>query len=144
MTAAPAPESIWTNWKLITIALSFLFLAAVSADVVLWYSLQKKDTAAQTLNDLIASQPPAPKTDEEKTALLDNLAAAHKAVVAQISAQNQAKSGTETASPTTIPVEHTVPPSSNTSAGQTTPSSEDSAVQAKIKLLDSLQKSQQQ
>ncbi|MBM3261284.1 hypothetical protein FJY93_02595 [Candidatus Kaiserbacteria bacterium] len=124
MSAVPARESMWTNWKLITIVLSFLFLAAVSADVVLWYSLQKKDIAAQTLNDLIASQPPAPKTDEEKTALLDNLAAAHRAVVAQI----EENSGKVQKTVVTAPDGSQVPTAVET--------------EAKLKLLDSLRNAQ--
>ncbi|MBI5004412.1 hypothetical protein HZC00_04960 [Candidatus Kaiserbacteria bacterium] len=143
MDATHSGTGIWKHWKLITSGLSVLFVIAVGVDILLWFSLNKDRAGVQTLNEIIANQPPAPKTDEDKTALLDELAAAHKAAVAQVTAQGQAKSSTGTASPAPVPVQHTVPPPSNTSAGQTTPSSEDSAVQAKIKLLDSLQKSQQ-
>lgn len=112
-------------------ALVLFFLAAVSADVVLWYSLQKKDIAVQTLNDIIASQPPAPKTDAEKTALLDKLAQAHKEAVAQVEAEMGAK-----AVRSMPPVLQATP----VSGSQQVPSPTDPVVQAKIQLLDSMRK----
>jgi hypothetical protein len=125
MDSPSSAAGIWKHWKLITAGLSLLFLAAVAIDVVLWYSLHKSNTAAQTLNDLIASQPPAPKTDEEKTALLDNLAAAHRAVVAQIE-ENSSKT----------------PDSATVTApdGSVVPSTADA--EAKMKLLESLRNAQ--
>jgi len=102
----------------------------VTADIVLWYSLQKRSAAAQTLNDLIASQPPAPKTNDEKTMLLDGLATAHREAVAQVEAENPKKQVPDIYSPTSIPV------------GADAPAPEDPVVQAKIKLLESLKKTQ--
>lgn len=124
---------IWKHWKLITGGLSVLFVAAVAVDVVLWYSLSKDNTAAQTLNDIIASQPPAPQTDEEKTALLDRMSAAHREAVAQIEAENPkgAKQIPAAAMPTPVP------------AGETAPSENDPVVQAKIQLMDSMIKAHQ-
>lgn len=124
MDPASNVTGIWRHWKIIIGALTFFFLVAVLADVVLWYSLQKTNTAAETLNDIIASQPPAPKTDEDKTKLLDSLAAAHKAAAAQVEAQARAN-GT-----------------GKTDAAPPSPAAIQAENDAKIKLLDSLRKSQ--
>lgn len=121
---------IWKHWKLITSGLSILFILAVAADVVLWYSLNKNKTAAQTLNDIIASQPPAPKTDQDKIALLEGLAAAHKEAVAQIEAEHPRGVLPDASLPTPVP------------AGEIAPSPSDPVVQAKIRLLESMTKTQ--
>lgn len=124
---------IWKHWKLITGGLSVLFVAAVAVDVVLWYSLNKDNSAVQTLNDIIASQPPAPQTDEDKIALLEKMSAAHKEAVAQIQAEDPkgAKSIPTASMPTPVP------------AGETAPSQTDPVVQAKIQLMDSMIKAHQ-
>lgn len=92
MNTTADATGIWSHWKLIIGVLSFLFVVAVAADVALWYSLNNKsNTAVETLNDIIARQPPAPKTDVDKIKLLDSLASAHAAAVAQVDAQSSKK-----------------------------------------------------
>jgi hypothetical protein len=131
MDSPSSAAGIWKHWKLITFGLSVLFVTAVAVDVVLWYSLHKSNTAAQTLNDLIASQPPAPKTDEEKTALLDTFAAAHREAIAQLESQDPDRTIPDVYKPTPVP------------EGQTAPSPTDPVVQAKLKFMESmLQESQ--
>lgn len=109
-------SGIWKHSKLILSVLALLFIASISADVVLWYSMQKRNTAIESLNEVIANQPPAPKTDEDKTKLLDSLAAAHAAAVAQATAQPKTKAASTSAQ---------------------------SSVQAKINILNSLTKKTQ-
>jgi len=119
MDSASNATSIWRNWKFIAVVLSLFFLVAVIADVVLWYSLQKTDTAAETLNDIVARQPLVPKTPEEKVKLLDAI------ITAQTEA-NTARSGKTAAGAADTTTPH---PATQTE------------INAKIKLLDSLRKS---
>jgi len=80
---------IWEYSKLIMGVLMFLFLIALGFDAVLWYSVQQSHVAKQTLNEIIAAQPKAPKTNEDKASLLDAMAAAHKEAVAVVAAQSK-------------------------------------------------------
>ena len=115
------------NWKAITISLSVFFVLALVGDVVLWYSINKQDSAVATLNDIIAAQPPAPQTDEEKVALLESLSAARKAAEAEV----RSKQPVQGVFSTTSAVERAMEPLVGSE-----PSAED--IQAKIQLMERL------
>jgi len=122
MDSTSESVGIWKHWKTVIGVLTFFFVVSVGADIALWYSLHNS-TAAETLNQIIANQPPAPKTEVDKTNLLDSLAAAHTAAMAQ-QAPAKAKSTASTSVSTT----------------KTSASSSASIIDAKIKLLDALRK----
>lgn len=56
---------IWKYWHSIVGVLVVLFALSLIVDAVLWYKVRTRETAAQTLNDIIASKQ-APKTAEDK------------------------------------------------------------------------------
>lgn len=87
-------SDVWKHSKLIIGLLLVLFFVSVVVDSVLWYTVHKSAVAQKTLNEIIASQPQAPKTDEDKAELLDALAAAHATAVTQAAAQSPKKLNT--------------------------------------------------
>lgn len=117
-------QGIWKHWKLITGGLSVLFVAAVAVDVVLWYSLNKNsNSAAQTLNEIVANQPQVPQTPEEKVKLLDAIVAVQNEAAAKNAPAYADRSASATDSAASDP--------------------QKAAIDAKLKILDSLSHPQQ-
>ncbi len=82
-------ESPAKNWGNAMMTLGTLLLIALAANLMIWFSLISKNWSTDNGSETAQNQ--VPKTDQDKTKLLNSLAAAHSEAVTQSTMQARIK-----------------------------------------------------